>query len=240
MPMPTVVGVGSPSTAAGGGNLDLPYPAAYTAVDNDVAVAFVETSTEVVTAPAGYAIAAQVAVSSGTLTRLTSIWKRLVGGEANPFVNSSTFDHASGSGLIVVRGVRTVGNPFEAAPASTELVADTTVSIPGTTTTVANCLMLYAFTTGQDVGSTAGATGWADASLANIVERADWWSSLGDGGGVAVASGEKVTAGATGAMTATLSLTANFKTLMSMSLVGAAPMPPDLRMAPHRRPIRRT
>lgn len=144
----------------------------------------------------------------------------MTAGEAAPAI-TTTANHKIGR-MIVVRGCRTTGNPFEAAPASTELVADTTVSIPGMTTTSDNCLILYAFGTGQDITSTAGATGWANASLGSVSERMDNWTATGTGGGFAMASGEKATAGATGAMTATLSLTANFKTLMAMSLVGAS------------------
>jgi hypothetical protein len=216
--MPTVVGVGA--SAAGTGNITPAYPAGYTAVADDVAITFIETTSETITPPTNWVVAASIPVASGTVTRLTAIWRRLTASEAAPTI-TTTANHKIGR-MIVVSGCRTSGNPYEAAPASTELVADTSVSIPGATTTNNNVLCLYAFGTGQDNNSTTGATGWADASLANVAERMDNWTTQGAGGGFAMASGEKATAGATGAMTATLSLTANFKTLMMIALVGAS------------------
>jgi hypothetical protein len=217
--MPTVVGVGA--SVNGTGDITPPYPGGYTAVADDIAIDIVETESEIPAPPTNWAQVTTINVASGTVTRLTALWRRLTAAEAAPAI-TTTANHKIGR-MIVVRGCRTAGNPYEAAPATTELVSDTTVSIPGTTTTVADCLMLYAFGTGQDVLSSAGATAWADASLANVTERMDDWTTTGLGGGFAMATGEKAVAGATGAMTATLSLAANFKTLMCVSLVGQAP-----------------
>jgi hypothetical protein len=216
--MPTVVGVGAQAFSTG--NITPAYPAGYTAVADDVAVTFIETNSETITPPTNWVVAASIPVASGTTTRLTAIWRRLTASEAAPTITSAA-NHKIGT-MIVVTGCRTSGNPYEAAPASTELVADTSVSIPGATTTNNNVLCLYAFSTGQDANSTAGATGWADASLANVAEQMDGWRNVGTGGGLAMASGEKATAGATGAMTATLSLVSNFKALMMVALVGVA------------------
>ena len=218
MPMPVVVGVGV--SAAGTGNITPPYPAAYTAIANHVAITFIETTSEIITAPTNWAQVTTINTTSGELTRLSAFWRRLTNGEAAP-AYTTVANHKVGR-MIVVSGCRTAGNPFSSNPASLENVSDTTVSIPGTTTVDANCLCLYAFGTGQDTASTAGATGWANASLASVLERMDDWTSQGVGGGFAMASGEKAVAGATGAMTATLSLLANFKTLMCIALVGAA------------------
>jgi len=231
--MPTIVGVGA--VTSGTGTITPAYPGGYTAVANDVAVTFVETESEVLTPPTNWAQAAGIAVSTGSVTRLTALWRRLTAAEAAPSI-TTVANHKVGR-MIVLNGCRTAGNPFEAAPTTTEVVADTTVSIPGTTTTVPNVLMLYAFSTGQDVASTAGATGWTNASLVNVTERMDNWVIDGLGGGFAVASGERATAGASGAMTATLSLTANFKTLMCISLVGQPDNDPKSPMQRSARPI---
>jgi hypothetical protein len=234
--MPTVVGVGAASP--GTGTITPAYPAGYTAIADDVAVTFVETNSETVTPPTNWATAATIAVSSGTLTRLTALWRRLNTSETAPTI-ADPGNHAIGR-MIVIRGCRTTGNPFEAAQTSQELTADTSVSIPGVTTTNPDVLLLYAFSTGQDIGSTAGATGWANASLVNVLERMDDWTASNTGGGFAMASGEKAVAGATGAMTCTLSLAANFKALMCIALVGAvAAALPSLVMAPSRQFRRR-
>jgi hypothetical protein len=216
--LPTIVGVGAQAFSTG--DITPAYPSGYTAVADDVAITFIETNSETITPPTDWVVAASIPVASGATTRLTAIWRRLTASEAAPTITSAA-NHKIGI-MIVVSGCRTSGNPYEAAPASTELTADTSVSIPGATTTNNDVLCLYAFSTGQDANSTAGATGWANASLANVAEQMDNWRNVGTGGGLAMASGEKATAGATGAMTATLSLTANFKTLMMVALVGAS------------------
>jgi MSHA biogenesis protein MshQ len=232
MPMPVVVGVGT--SVNGTGTITPGYPAGYTAVANDVAVSFFETNNELVTPPTNWAVAGQIGVTSGTVTRLTALWRRLTAGEAAPAV-TATANHKVGQ-MIVISGCRATGNPFEAAPVSSELVADTSVSIPGTTTSVVDCLILYAFSTGQDITSSAGATGWANGSLVSVTERMDTWTATGTGGGFAMASGEKAAAGATGNMTATLSLTANFKAFITISLVGATSAGTDYPVARRRRP----
>jgi hypothetical protein len=214
--LPTIVGVGA--AASGIGDVTAPYPVGYTAVADDCAFTFLEReSTDTVTAPTNWAIAAQANVSTGTPTKLTCIWRRLTAAEAAPAIADNAGNHIVAQ-MIVVRGLATAGNPWDVAAGNTELAADTTVSIPGGTTTDADRLILAAFSTGQDIASTAGATGWADATLANVTERMDNWVSTGLGGGFGMATGEKAVAGTVGPMTATLSLTANFKGLIYIAL----------------------
>jgi hypothetical protein len=223
MAVPTIVGVGAALASAG--TALIPYPAGYTAVADDCAFTFMEThTTDVPVAPTNWAIAAQANASTGTVpTKLTCIWRRLTASEAAP-TYPDFGDHINGR-MIVLRGVSTVGNPWDVAVGNTELVADTTVSIPGGTTTGADRLIMAAFSTGQDIASTAGATAWADATLTSVTERMDDWAIAGGGGGFAMATGEKAVAGAVGPMTATLSLTANFKALIYIAL---RPQPPGI------------
>jgi len=218
MPMPIIVGVGA--GASGAADVTPPYPAAYTAVDLDIALTFIECDvTDTITPPTNWAQLSNSSVSSGTTTKLTVLWRRLTASEAAPLITDAG-NHMQAR-MIVLRGCVTTGNPWNQVQPSTELVTDTTVSITGVTTTVPNCLILAAFTTGQDTSSTAGATGWTNGNLVNLVERMDDWTAAGTGGGLAMATGEKATAGATGATTATLSLTANFKAQMTIAMAGA-------------------
>lgn len=82
---------------------------------------------------------------------------------------------------------------------------NTPVSLTGATTTGANRLVLAA------VGSFFGGSprtvsGWTNASLTNVTERRDSsFNIISDYCGIAVVTGEKATAGATGAITATVS-----------------------------------
>ncbi len=213
--MPTVVGVGA--AVSGTGTIAPAFPGGYTAVADDIAVTFTEcNNTDTLTPPAGWALINASTVASGTTTKLSAIWKRIVGGDTAPTI-ADAGDHLVGR-MIIVRGCVTTGNPWDIATPTTELTADTTVSIPAVTTTVPDCLILAAFATGQDVASTAGATSWVNLSLAAVTERMDDWSSQGRGGGFA-----------------TLSLTANFKAQLKIALKGAvaAATPPGLVMARH-------
>lgn len=223
MPMPTVVGVGA--GASGTGDVVAPFPGGYTATLNDIGVIYVEReNADTVTAPSGWTIITTSAVISGTTTKLVSIWRRIQGGDTAPTVADNAGNHI-GCRMIIVRGCVTSGDPWDITATSQENVADTTVSIPGGTTSVNDCLCLAAFATGQDIASTAGATGWANGSLANGAEQMDNWVAAGTGGGFAMWSGEKATAGVVSATTATLSLTANFKALMFIALKGVAATP---------------
>lgn len=216
MPMPTVVSVGA--VASGAAAITPALPAGQAA--GDILLLPVETENQVVTPPAGYAIATsgQVIVSTGTVTRLTVLWKRATGTEAAPTI-ADPGDHAVGR-MIAIRGCVTTGNPWNAAPVgATETVSDTSVSCPAITTTAADCLVVNVFSTGTDVASTAHVSGWANASLAAVTERMDNWVTSGLGGGLGMATGQKAAAGAVSATTATI-VTANFKALFTIALQG--------------------
>lgn len=213
MPVPTVVGVGA--IASGTTTVTPAYPAGYTAVADDVAITFIETESEIVAAPTNWAVVTTSTVSSGTISKLTAFWRRLTAGEAAP-AYTTTANHKVGA-MIVVRGCVATGNPWDQALPGTELVADTSVSIPGVTTTAANCLVIAAFGTGQDVANTTALT-WTNASLANLTHRFAGWAIAGLGGGFAFCTGEKAGLGATGATTTTAAVAANFKTLMTIAL----------------------
>ena len=220
MAAPTIVGVGAATNGAAA--VTPAYPGGYTAVADDVAVTWVECdSTDTLTPPTNWALIQASTVSSGTTTKLSAIWRRLTASEAAPTI-ADAGNHMQAQ-MIVIRGCVATGNPWDVVQPSQELVADTTVSITGVTTTVADTLIMAAFSTGQDIASTAGATGWTNANLTSLAEQMDGWTSAGTGGGFAMATGVKAAAGATGATTATLSLTANFKAQICIALKPPAP-----------------
>jgi len=223
MAMPTVVGVGAVTSGAAG--ITPAYPGGYTAILNDVAFTFIESATgDTVTPPTNWAQATQSNVSTGTApTKLTVLWRRLTASEAAPSI-ADAGDHMVGR-MIILRGCVTTGTPFDFATPTTELVADTSVSIAAGTTAGANRLVMAAFATGQDVSSTAGTSTWANATLASVTERMDGWATAGGGGGFTMMTGEKAVAGSTGTCTATLLLTANFKAQVLIAVIGAAAAP---------------
>lgn len=222
MPMPTLVGVGA--AASGTGAITPAYPAGYTAVADDIGVIWVECDgASTLTPPTGWALMVGQTVSTGTTLKLSALWRRIQGGDTAQQI-PTTGNHLIGR-MAVFSGCVTTGNPWNLAIGSSELTADTTISVPGDTTTAADCMVCVAVGTGQDTTSTAGVTGWTNASLASLTERMDGWTASGTGGGFAMATGEKATAGAIDATTATLSLTSNFKAHLLIALRGASAGP---------------
>jgi len=214
MPMPTVYNVGAVGSGTGAVVLGLPAGT----VAGDILVLFIE-SEDVTAVPAmtGWTDVTSVFVASGTVTRLTVRWKRAGPSEGGPTVPDPG-DHLVAR-IVGLRGCVPTGTPWIAVGSNTELVSDTSVSIPGATTAFGDCLILAAFSTGTDVASTAHVTGFANASLAAVTERVDNWVIDGLGGGLGVASGEYAIRGTYSATTATCT-TANFKALISVAFQG--------------------
>jgi hypothetical protein len=215
--IPFVTGVGAVASGIGAISPGLPSPV----WDSDLLLLFCESQdTAAVPAVAGWPDVAgsPVYVSTGTPTRLTVRWHRAVAGEAAPTVPDAG-DHLIGR-ILGIRGAALQGNPWNVAAAAADLVSSTTATVPGATTTVPDCLVVAALATGTDVASTAHVSAWANASLANLTEQVDNWTTSGGGGGIAVATGELAAQGAYLATTATVA-TANFKACLSIAIRGA-------------------
>lgn len=212
MGMPTVVAVGAANSGTTGAVI-YALPAGQAALD--VFFLFVETNGAALTTPAGWGLVAATAVTTGLPTKLWCFWRLATASESSVTVAATT-DHQSGR-MVAIRGSSPSGNPWDVAPVAVENLSDTTVSIPGGTTIGPNRLILAAFSTGQDIASTANASGWTNASLGSVTEIMDNWVVDGDGGGFAVATGTLAVAGTYSATTATVG-TANFKGLMSIAV----------------------
>ena len=175
----------------------------------DVALLVVETANQAVTlsTPAGFVEVTNSPQGTGTAagtaaTRLAVYWKRATSSaEANPTVADSG-NHQIAT-IITFRGVIASGNPWDVTAGNVASSASTAVSIPGATTTVADTLVVAIVANGTDT-PTAQTSGWTNASLTGLTERADSSTNSGNGGGFGVATGVKATAGAYGATTATL------------------------------------
>jgi hypothetical protein len=118
--------------------------------------------------------------------------------------------------IITFRGVTNTGNPFDVTVGNVASSASTSVSIPGTTTTVANTLVV-AIVANATSTTTAQTSGWANSSLSSVTERADTNNTVGFGGGFGVATGVKAAAGAYNTTTATLA-TSSRQGRMSIAL----------------------
>lgn len=183
-------------------------------VAGDILVMFLETNNEVITVAGWTAATNSPQLDATDATRLSVFWKRAVGGDAT--TTSDSGNHQVGR-IIGFSGCVTSGDPWNITNGAAEALSDTSGSIPGATTTVANCMVVAACCTGTDVASTAFFSAWTNASLASITERIDNVVIAGLGGGIGVATGIKVAAGTYSATTVTYT-TASRKGLWSGAL----------------------
>jgi hypothetical protein len=87
--------------------------------------------------------------------------------------------------------------------ATSTQAATTSMVFPAVTTATDESLVVLAVAQDTDAASTATVGALTNANLANLTERHDQTVIAGQGGGLAVITGEKATAGATGTSTAT-------------------------------------
>jgi rhamnogalacturonan endolyase len=218
---PTFVAAGS--IASGTGTVMPSLPSGLAA--GDVLLLFVETAnqavsisnpnggtwTEVVGSPQGTGSA-----GGSSATCLTAFWSRYNGTQGNPTVSDSG-NHQVAC-MIAIRGAASSGNPWEVTAGGVESTSDTSASIPGATTTVANTLVVVAVAGSlPDANGTSNFSGWSNASLANLTERTDNTRSSGNGGALGIATGEKVAAGAYG-NTAVTHASAAVKGMLSIAI----------------------
>lgn len=185
---------------------------------NDILLLLAETAGgEAITPPDGWAHVngSPVNMASGDPTRLSLLWRRAGAIEAAPAI-ADPGDHI-GAMIISVSGCIETGDPWDVTATGTEATSDTSVSIPGATTTVDGCLVLAAFSTGTDGLSVPQTSAWVNADLQALTEVRDQWHSNGNGGGFAIVSGVKAKRGAYGATTATIA-NAGSKALLSIAL----------------------
>jgi PKD repeat protein len=218
---PTFVAAGT--VAAGSGTITPGLPAGIQT--NDILLLFLETANQTITiSNQNGGTWAQVTGSpqgTGTVggsssTMLTVFWSRYNGTQGAPTASDSG-NHQIGR-IIAVRGCPTSGNPWDVTAGGVDATEDTSGSIPGATTTVANTLVVTAIASSRpDLNGTAAFSAWTNANLTGLTERVDNTTTSSNGGGIGVATGTKATAGAYGATAVTVSEIA-FKGLLSIAL----------------------
>jgi hypothetical protein len=120
--------------------------------------------------------------------------------------------------VLAFRDVNAVA-PVNASQEGNSTSISGNVAIPGVTTTVPDCLVLAMIA--HDAASTSSQLhSWANDNLSEGTELTDVSSNVGWDGGFAVHAGYKLTAGATGTTTATLS-TPKKKAYFTMALAPA-------------------
>jgi hypothetical protein len=204
MALPTFVAAGA-GASSGSANIAPALPAGFAA--DDIHILLVQTGfSEVVATPAGgwaHVTGSPLTTTSGGTGphRLAVFWKLAVGGDTAPTVVFVADHHiAQISGF---RGCATTGNPWNQV-AMSAVAASTSVSVPGVTTTVADCLCVYIVGNGSDNATTPRLSSVADASLANITAVSNFNAVNGTGGGFDMVTGQLATAGASGTLTATI------------------------------------
>jgi hypothetical protein len=199
---PTFVAAGAVKSGTGAISPALPSGIAV----NDILLLFVETANQAVSisnqnggtwaevtgSPQGTGTAGDTAA-----TRLTVFWSRYNGTQGAPTVSDSGNHQAAR--MIAIRGAVSSGNPWDVTAGGVDATSDTSASIPGATTTVANTLVVVA-TAGSlpDASGTAQFSAWTNANLTSLTERTDNSVTAGNGGSLGIATGIKATAGAYG------------------------------------------
>lgn len=226
MAIPTVAGVGATNSGTGATTFTLPAH-----VVDDILILFCESGeTGGLTAPSGWAHITNSPRAQGTNVTCNSVfWRRAISGsETNPQVPAPA-NHLDGF-AIAFRGVVNNGDPFDFAPVGNGGAAQTSVSATGGTTNGTDRLVVVAVVGNLDV-ATDQFSAPSNASLANLTTQQEFWTTDGNGGGVAVFTGEKATAGATGTTTATMA-SMTYSALTFALVPDTTGIPPHLTMAP--------
>lgn len=213
--LPIFVAAGTPHGTNGAGAPT--YPTGWRA--GDLLLMFVETSNEAMSTPSGWNEVADSPQGVAGDTRLTVYYRRAQFSDSTTVSLTDPGNHTY-SVILAFRGVIETGDPWDVTSGGTDGVSNTSVSIGGDTTTVANCLVVVACARSADIG-TAEFASWANSDLANIQPRSDAGTTQGNGGGIGIITGEKVSAGSYGPTTASLTTTA-VKAFMTIALKPAA------------------
>ena len=191
----------------------------------DIIILFVESANQTITAAdAGYsALVAQIGTGTAAAAggvRIATFY-RILGDEADTTTSvSDSGDHTTAIKMLF-RDTSLDNAAFFVAATSTQ-AATTAMVFPAVTTATDESLVVLAVAQDTDAASTATVGAVTNANLANITERHDQTVASGQGGGLAVITGEKATAGSTGTSTATgsTSVTHAYHTI-SLSRVAA-------------------
>ncbi|MFH1619544.1 MAG: fibronectin type III domain-containing protein, partial [bacterium] len=184
---------------SGTGSVSPPWPSHQA---GDIGLLFVEAAggeAISLTTPNGFVEVANSprATGSGTAgTRLAVYWARATSGSMAAPVVADPGDHVYAV-IITFRGVIPAGDPWDITVGGVKATPSVSVTAAGVTTTAPDTLIVLGVSMDQD-SNKAFASAWTNFNLANITEQFDMAIKSGAGGGIAVMTGEKATAGATG------------------------------------------
>lgn len=213
------------------GSVSVAWPAGHEA--GDIGLLFVEraggSATPTLLTDSGFVEVPGALQSTGTGTAGTKIdvfWCRATSGAmANPAVVGSA-DH-QWCVIVTFRGCVPTGDPWDVVGGGVKASADTTVTVPGVTTTVPDTLIVVGCARDND-SSAAAFSAQANGNLTGIAEHFDAGITAGGGGGLGVWSGTMAAAGATGDFTATVTSSINAFATIALRPEPAAAAGPEL------------
>lgn len=171
--IPSLVGASAviAVTATSAANLTPAFPAGYTAVADDIAVVLVHHSANgPFNTPSNYDIATDgvetLNDNNTSAQRVTVFWERFVGGESAPtlILTTNNVTTVRGAILLIIRGCRTTGIPFEVCKRLLNAAA-ATISFPAVTTTIANALLLALGAYEDDPSARTTPTDWTPGTV---------------------------------------------------------------------------
>lgn len=208
MAAPTVRGVGTVAIQTGVATPG--YPTGTTA--GDLAIMVVECAgTQSVTVSEWTEVASspQTTGDIATGTSLQVFYRTVSDPSTDNRTTSDSGNHQLTRIIGITAGTWNTSNPINATGGGVDSSATTSVSISGVTTTVDECLLVYAVSgSDPDLTTTTEFSSWANASLESADEQIDNSGTSGNGGAIGAATGVKATSGASGTMTVTAATSA--------------------------------
>lgn len=207
MAIPTFVAAGTESEGLGSATLTPGLPTGHTA--DDILLLVMECDYDgAPTPPTGFVAVTDSpqATSAGNQPSQLNVWWKRDSGSESALSFTGPLNHAV-CRVYAFRDCATTGNPWDVTSGGVNNTQGTSISVPGDTTTVADCRVVVICSDGDDRAADHFSS-IANADLASLSDHGQGATSLGNGGGFFVASGGKATAGAYGATTATAAGTA--------------------------------
>jgi hypothetical protein len=172
------------------------FPASVNA--DDLAFLVVETANEPIAAPSvdwTEITPAPVTTASGLAGRVQVFWYRCAGTEGGANVSLADAGNHALAIIFTVEGGKTTGDPTHQVGSQGVNVAGTAYAAPTITTTLSNVLVIAIFGRSNDSASTTAFSGETNASLTLLAKQFEAGTAVGNGGGFAVVTGVKETAG---------------------------------------------
>lgn len=199
--------------------------------EHDIFLLFVESANEVVPTPSGWSIAPSSPQGTGTAggssaTRLSVFWKRATASESAPYIPIVTEDHFIGC-ILALRGCTRIKDPFDVTSGSVEASSVASATLTGVTTTVTDAWVIIGSAYHQTLNLVPPVRfcGVTNAGLSSISVKTDATYAVGNGGGLAIATALKATAGATGNTTIEWNQastpTAGFHAMIKLAMIPA-------------------